>query len=126
VVKESSVPVERALEILDTLGVVAMVAPVRRAGEQFLKSVLRGIGTGITAPPPAGADEALLGPGGDARDPGATAPALRPAEAPVRSGVLWLAAALAGGLLPVWRDAVTRVRRANRRQDAPPEADDAL
>jgi hypothetical protein len=117
VVRQSSIAVGKALDALDAMGVPAMVVPLRRAGEQLLRSLFGGLMNPSPSPPPAPPEEdAAPPPPADAPAP-AAAPGLPPVEAQGRGSVLWLAAALAGGLLPVWREAARRDRdrRRNRR-----------
>ncbi len=116
----------QALDVLNMLGMPAVVVPLRRAGEQLLRSLFRGLGGGLLgappeAPPAPPEEGALLPPAGGAPDPAALAeaPRLPPEPAPTRGSVLWLAAALAGGLLPVWREASARGRK--RRAGLPAE-----
>jgi hypothetical protein len=116
-VRDSSAVVGKAaLDALESLGVPALVVPLRRAGEELLRSLFRGLGPGAVAPPPPPpADEdAPPPPAGDTPPPdqaAAEAPPLPPGEAPGKEGTLWLAAVLAGGLVPVWRQVTARKRR---------------
>ncbi len=125
--KQSSL-VGQGWDVLQTLGVPALVVPLRRVGEQVFKAVLRGLGAGLLGPavqPPAG-DAAVMPPAGDGPEPApvARAPILPIVEPSGKGGVLWLAAALAGGLVPVWRKVSRRgwKRRGERRGLPPPSA----
>ncbi len=129
--KQSSV-VGKGWEFMQTLGVPAVVVPLQRVGEGVIRALFRGLGAGLIGPavqppPPPAREEAVPPPVENSPEPApvADAPTLPLAEDTGKGAGLWLAAALAGGLVPVWREMSrrSRGRRTDERRGLPPPSD---